>query len=182
MSEIEVGSVITPRELETLDTGRISVPDADRLVHLQFRRYAGCPICHLHLRSIVRRHQEIEAAGIREVVVFHSDAEALRRYQKDLPFAVIADPDRKLYVEFGVESAPSTVAHPKAWLAAARGMVAQRSIGGPLGRGEDHFGRPADFLITPDGRVLARRYGTHANDQWSVDEILGLAAEFGTTG
>jgi hypothetical protein len=36
---------------------------------------------------------------------------------------------------------------------------------------------PADFLISRDGRVLARKYGAHAYDQWSVDELLTLARE-----
>jgi hypothetical protein len=45
-------------------------------------------------------------------------------------------------------------------------------------RGEDHFGRPADFLIAPNGRVLARKYGAHVDDQWSADEILTLAPQF----
>jgi hypothetical protein len=42
--------------------------------------------------------------------------------------------------------------------------------------GESVLGLPADFLIEPDGRVRAARYGRHANDQWSVDELLSLAS------
>jgi hypothetical protein len=34
---------------------------------------------------------------------------------------------------------------------------------------------PADFLIATDGAVVARKYGEHADDQWSVDELLRLA-------
>ena len=37
------------------------------------------------------------------------------------------------------------------------------------------LGLPGDFLIAPDGRVLACKYGEHADDQWSVDEVLRLA-------
>jgi hypothetical protein len=37
------------------------------------------------------------------------------------------------------------------------------------------FGLPADFLIAGDGRVLACKYGAHADDQWSVDELLAIA-------
>ncbi|HEX4559363.1 MAG TPA: AhpC/TSA family protein, partial [Mycobacterium sp.] len=40
---------------------------------------------------------------------------------------------------------------------------------------ENHLGMPADFLIAPDGAVVARKYGEHADDQWSVDELLRLA-------
>lgn len=38
-----------------------------------------------------------------------------------------------------------------------------------------HTGLPADFLVGEDGRLLAVRYGRHADDQWSVDEIVTLA-------
>jgi hypothetical protein len=31
------------------------------------------------------------------------------------------------------------------------------------------------FLIEPGGRVIAAKYGRHAGDQWSVDEVLALA-------
>ena len=43
------------------------------------------------------------------------------------------------------------------------------------GQGESMLGLPADFLIAPDGRVLAAHYGSHADDQWSLDELLALA-------
>ena len=65
--------------------------------HLQFRRFAGWPICNLHLHSVVARHAEITASGIDEVVVFHSTPEELRSYTDDLPFGVVADPAKKLY-------------------------------------------------------------------------------------
>jgi hypothetical protein len=37
----------------------IQIPDEHRTVHLQFRRFAGCPVCGLHLHQIVRRHYMI---------------------------------------------------------------------------------------------------------------------------
>ncbi|MEU0661187.1 hypothetical protein [Streptomyces lavendulocolor] len=43
-------------------------------------------------------------------------------------------------------------------------------------RPEGRLGLPADFLLAPDGTVLAVKYGEHAYDQWSVDELLELAA------
>lgn len=147
------------------------MPDPERLVHLQFRRYSGCPICHLHLRSFANRHTELVAAGLREVVVFHSSAETMTGYQAELPFDVVADPTRALYRDFGVEQSLRAVLHPRAWAAAIRGW--NRSL--PADDGSGHLMQPADFLIAPDGRLLACQYGTHANDQWSVDELLDHA-------
>ena len=60
------------------------------------------PVCNLHLRSIARRHDELLAAGNHEVAVFHSSAATMLEFQGQLPFAVIADPGKKLYAEFGV--------------------------------------------------------------------------------
>jgi hypothetical protein len=39
---------------------------------------------------------------------------------------------------------------------------------------------PADFLIGVDGTVLAAKYGRHANDHWSVDELLSNASSQST--
>ncbi len=170
-----------PRYLVAVSGASVPLPDPDRLVHLQFRRFAGCPVCNLHLRSVVARHAEIEAAGIREVVVFHSRAEELLDHVADLPFDVVADLDKALYREFGVESAPRALLHPKAWpaivLAVARALpdVLRRRRPAPSARPEGgRFGLPGDFLIAPDGSVLASHLGRHVYDQWSVDELLGL--------
>jgi hypothetical protein len=102
----------------------------------------------------------------------------MREFQSELPFAVIADPEKKLYAEFGAESSPKAVLSLKSQMAAMQGMASQIKRAGlktTLGLGEQLTGLPAGFLITSDGRVLASKYGANANDQWSVDELLSLA-------
>jgi hypothetical protein len=61
---VRAGETLAPRELATIASGPFRLPDPEHLVHLQFRRYSGCPICHLHLRSFANRHAEIVAAGV----------------------------------------------------------------------------------------------------------------------
>lgn len=160
----------------------IGIPDAQWMVHLQFRRFAGCPVCDLHLSSFKRRHREIEQAGVREVVIFHSDAADLLTYANDLPFALVADSEKRLYRQFGVRTSPRALLDPRVWPYIALGIV--RSLLKILGAGGaippisprgGSFGLPADILIATDGRVLAQKYGQHAYDQWSVDELLELA-------
>ncbi|NKZ03357.1 peroxiredoxin-like family protein [Actinomadura latina] len=177
------GSDVPARELAPVSGAPLTVPDPGRLVHLQFRRFAGCPICNLHLRSFTVRHDEIEAAGIREVVVFHSSAEELREHVADLPYAVIGDPEKRLYAEFGVESARRALLDPRVWwtilraVAAGTWQVARGRARAPKSRPDGgRLGLPADFLIGTDGRLLAAKYGEHAGDQWSVDDLLALAA------
>lgn len=157
----------------------IPVPDPHSLVHLQFRRFAGCPICNLHLQSFVARHAEISAAGIREVAFFHSPAAELAEHTSDLPFATVADPDKEAYREFGVESGPRALLDPRSWPAIIRGglLTLRGRFRAPAGRQPGgRLGLPADFLIAPDGVVLAAKYGAHADDQWSVDDLLAQAS------
>jgi peroxiredoxin len=180
---VKPGSTVNERSVTTVSGDQVAFPAPDRLTHLQFRRFAGCPVCNLHLRSVVRRHGEIEAAGVREVVVFHSPADELLPHAIDLPFAVVADPGKRLYAEFGVERSPRALLDPRAW-----GPIVRALLSGvrEVARGREHLpsaspsggrlGLPADFLIASDGRVLAAKYGEHVYDQWSVDELLELAA------
>jgi peroxiredoxin len=180
---------VTSRALRTVHDEPVTVPDATRLVHLQFRRFAGCPVCNLHLRSFERRHDELIAAGIEEVVVFHAPDDELRPRAGDLPFAVVGDPDKRLYGEFGIESSPRALLDPRAWPgivhAVAVGVVALVLRRKKLPRIKPTGGRlglPGDFLIAPDGRIVASKHGVHADDQWSVDEVLRLAAEASSPG
>src|SRR5919109_5327366 len=159
------GDVVPATTLESVTGGPIKLPDPKRLVHLQFRRFVDCPICNTHIAELRRRAHEIEAAGIREVIVFHSSPKSIRSYQKDVPFLMVGDPKRVFYKEFGVERSLGFIS-PKALGAGMRGMAhghfgLRAFPGGPLGL-------PADFMIAPSGRINAVKYGTDAYDQWSV--------------
>src|SRR5207302_3475939 len=165
------GDIVPATTLESVTGGPIKLPDPNRLVHLQFRRFVDCLICNTHIAKLRRRAHEIEAAGIKEVIVFHSSAKSIRSYQKDVPFVLVGDPKKALYKEFGVKSSLGFISL-KSLGAAIRGIAhghfGFRLAGGP-------FGLPGDFLIAPSGRIKAAKYGTHAYDQWSVDELIALA-------
>ena len=166
------GDMLPATVMEAVTGQAIRLPCAKRLVHLQFRRFVDCPICNTHIAEFRRRAREIESAGITEVIVFHSSPKSIRAYQKDVPFLMVGDPDKVLYRKFGVESSLGFISLSSlgaAFRGMAHGHFALRVVGGgPLGL-------PADFLITPSGRIAAAKYGADAYDQWSVDELLTLA-------
>jgi peroxiredoxin len=181
MGKFAAGDRVAARSLLDAFGRLVAVPDGSRVTHLQFRRFAGCPVCNLHLRSFVRRIGKIEAAGVQEVVVFHSTPEEMRQYEADLPFAVIGDAERKLYRAFGVESSPRALTDPRVYGPILKAVVfatvetirRRRQVANANPHG-GRLGLPADFLIAPEGSVMAAKYGEHADDQWSVDEVLAL--------
>lgn len=177
---VGIGERFPTLQLSAVSGEPVTIPDpAGKYVHLQLRRFAGCPICNLHLRSVVVRHDDIRAHGIGEVVVFHSTAAELVKHEADLPFALIADPERELYRRFGVESGFRSLLSGRALRASIVGESAafgeratKRGPLGPVKPTGGRFGLPADFLISPEGRVVAVKYRRHAYDQWTVDELL----------
>lgn len=172
---LEIGARAPAIDARTIHGAPVGVPDpAGRLVHLQFRRFAGCPVCNFHLLTMARRQGEIAAAGIRQVVVFHSSREEMLKYQAQLPMACIADPAEALYRRYGVEASWRALLHPGVLWSGARWVLAARRF---YRRAENGIlGLPADFLVDAAGRIVALKFGSHADDQWSVDELLREAA------
>jgi peroxiredoxin len=64
------GDMLPTTVMEAVIGEAIKLPGAKRLVHLQFRRFVDCPICNTHIAEFRKRAREIEAAGIKEVIVF----------------------------------------------------------------------------------------------------------------
>src|SRR2546426_12258623 len=152
------GDTVPATTLVSVTGESIKFPDPNRVVHLQLRRFVDCPICNTHIAEMRGRAREIEAAGIKEGIVFHSSAKSIRSYQKDVSFVLVGDPKKALYKEFGVESSLGFMSL-KALCAGMRGMahghLGLRFAGRPLGL-------PGDFLIAPSGQIIAVKYGTHA--------------------
>lgn len=178
---VRPGSKVRPRRLVSALGGQVEIPDGDRFVHLQFRRFAGCPVCNLHLRSFAQRYDELHAADILEVAIFHSPADELAVHATDLPMPLVPDPAKGLYREFGVESSPRGMLDPRAWPMIARALVHSlvavlrgRTRAPRLFPEGGRYGLPADILLAPDGRVVAAKYGEHVDDHWSVDDVLAL--------
>lgn len=174
VEKFKAGDVVPALRLKNIHGADIVIPDVkSKWVHLQFRRFAGCPICNLHMQSILQRFKEIDAAGIHEVVFFHSPDSSLLPYQGKFPFDVVGDPEKKYYAQFGVGTSVFSLLDVRAWPAIVNGNAAKdRPRVDPEG---GVTGLPAEFLISPDGRIVASHYGRHSYDQWSVDELLSFA-------
>src|SRR5215470_3247638 len=150
--KLKAGDLFPTKTLRAVSGKVLHVPDSGLLTHLQFRRFVGCPICNTHIGQMMKRAEEIRSAGIHEVIFFHSREAEMQPLQQGVPFDLVADAEKVYYKEFSVESSLAYILSPKAVVAALRGMlngnVSLKMTGGPLGL-------PADFLIEPNGRVLA---------------------------
>lgn len=173
MKKLLKGSKLSSMTLIDVYGNSVEIPDGKRFIHLQFRRFSGCPICNVHLGRMSARSAELKANNIKEVIIFYSEDEKIKDHLSDIPFILIGDPKKKIYQQFGVEKSLMSVMNPLAWPAAIFGVV--KKITKPLRffpTGEESmFGLPADFLISPDGTVCDLNYGKHAYDQWDFETL-----------
>jgi peroxiredoxin len=169
------GITVPPFQFKTVAGKVISIPNPSiRFLHLQFRRFAGCPLCNTHLRSFVKRARELEQAGIHELIFFHSSPDLLNQYVNDIPFDLVADPGKKFYRQFAVETSSKALLHPAIIKALFKSLKTEKIAFPKIENGR--LGLPADFLIDDSSQLVACKYGLHAYDQWEVDELLELAA------
>jgi hypothetical protein len=96
--------------------------------------------------------------------------------QGDIQFAVIADPTPRLHAEFGVGWSPRAVLDPHAWLAGFRAVARRR----PSRRASSQqaLELSTDLLVAADDHILACKSGVHADDRWSLDNVLHLASRY----
>jgi peroxiredoxin len=76
------GDMLPTAVMEAVTGEAIHLPDAKRLVHLQFRRFVDCPICNTHITEFRKRATEIKAAGIKEVIVTYFEGNRLSRIRQ----------------------------------------------------------------------------------------------------
>ena len=172
MKHINSGEIINHQTLESTQGATVEIPDPNRLTHLQFRRFVGCPVCNLHMHEFFERNKDLLDHGIQEVVVFQSSTQAVSDRLMEAPFPLIADSDKTLYKAFGVETSVSAMLNPKMLPATLKGVW---HYGVKLPENYDAaFNLPAEFLIDSSGNVLASKYGSNYDDQWGVDGLLQL--------
>jgi hypothetical protein len=90
------------------------------------------------------------------------------------PYALIADPKRNWYKQFGVKTSLMSVLNPIVWPYGMKGALLKiHKILKCFPRGDESMlGLPAEFLIDETGRLIDVKYGSHAYDQWTVDELI----------
>jgi peroxiredoxin Q/BCP len=151
------------------------------LLLLSFYRYASCPLCNLRIHQLLGQYPHWRECGLEMVAVFESPAKHINLYlhRHSAPFALLPDPDRRLYKIYGVQ--PSWKGFLHAWTrhlpmvydaVVRKGFLPGRMDG-------DWAMVPADFLIGPDLRIAESYYGEHIGDHMPMERIerfLGGAA------
>lgn len=169
--KLRVGDDAPEVALVALDGTRLDCRQPRSPVVVSFTRYAGCPVCQLHVGRIAAAMPEFRARSCGVWMVFQSTPERLRaamdRWQPG--FAAVADPAAGLYDAFGAAASLAGYVHPRSLLALVRATAAGKRHGRFEGREAQ---MPADFVLDPGGRIALAHYGGDVGDDAPVAALL----------
>ena len=139
---------------------------------LSFHRHGGCPWCNLRVHQLIEHHPRLQAVGVSVVSVFSGQLEGIanRVGQQRPPFALLSDADDAVHTLYGTQFNPFWMLHPQIF---AKYVEAKsKRMGISHGKIEGSVSRmPADFLISPDLRIEAVQYASHAAEHMDIDQI-----------
>jgi thioredoxin-dependent peroxiredoxin len=153
----------------------------DKKILLGFFRHAGCPFCNLRVHALTKVQQELKGKGLEMIFFFESKSTVLLRssfHQGVSPIPLIADPEKKWYAAYGLESSmmKSAISHLTSFVQTAFKASAAGLPTHYMKTGESISTMPAEFLIR-EGLVIDEvHYSERLNDRMSVDKIRAFAA------
>ena len=143
-------------------------------VYLEFMRFAGCPVCHLRVHSLLKQAEAFEKKNIKVLLIYESSPEVMREYlgEEQYPFSFIPDPENILYDLYSVETS---------WLKIMKGIF--HGLMGKFFAGNKLYkkkivmdGRQdrleAEFVIDEQGKLSLAHYSKFLGDTLPVEEIL----------
>lgn len=143
-----------------------------------FLRHQGCPFCRETLSKLEKRRKEIEAAGVKIVLVhmIPSDNEAEMFFARwrlhDVPR--ISDPEREVYKRFGLARGSTwQVLGPAAMLRGFTAVLSGNGFGKPQG---DIYQLPGAFLVE-DGQIVRGFRAKNSGEQANFDELLACNSD-----
>jgi hypothetical protein len=135
-------------------------------------------MCNLRVRELTQATADLTSCGVSWIAVFHSSPERLlSHFRGDARRHVVADPRKEFFATYRTE---------RSWLGLLASMLVpsfywrfvRATIFGYWGGAiDDSFhSMPADFLISPDGRIHVAHYGTHIGDHLALSEVCQRSA------
>lgn len=170
---LAVGDSAPDFQVEDIFGNLIGLQDfLGRKLLISFYRYASCPLCNLRIQELIARSEDYSNKNFAMIAFFQSPLESIRHYvgKQDAPFPIIADPHRRVYKQYGIES--SILGAVVAGFEWNPRMRAAHRAGYNYGKMEgDLLLVPADFLISEDLVIYSAFYGKDIGDHMPFETI-----------
>jgi peroxiredoxin len=145
---------------------------------VSFHRFAACPFCVLRTRELIKSYPLFEQSNIEIISIWPSSRNKMLEYvgTENAPFPLISDDKKELFKKYDVvkSSALSVLKlmlHPAQVYRAIKGKYKNIEVDA------DPNLLPAEFLVSPNGKILFTHYGKHFNDHVDIQQIFSVASK-----
>jgi peroxiredoxin Q/BCP len=143
---------------------------------LSFFRNGACALCNLRVHELSQHQNSFDSAGIKIIAVFESSLEDMKPYvgKQKVAFALLSDPDGKLYNMYGIRTSPDLVNAVMTSGNAATRIQEASDAGFKLTPqdGSNFFRIPAEVLIDENFNIVKVHHCDQLTDHLPIDEIL----------
>lgn len=141
-------------------------------------RYIGCPSCRYDVHMLTLKYAEFQAKGVNVAVVMQSTIENLEESLKDadVPFAIVSDPDMKIYKELSIDPAKDMAGLVGGQMEKLQAKGAEcKKLGFEHGKYEGIEEQlPAFFYTDADLTVKVAHYAESIVDMPTADDMLNM--------
>lgn len=144
-------------------------------VYVSFLRNVDCVFCNLQIHQLINNKEKLDDANVQVIMFLQSNKEDILestfKGENTFPFTVIADPDKKIYNQYGAES--SFLKYLKFMFKMSDVIKGKKQgMKVTLNQRGEQFLMPADFIIGADGKVIKAHYGQDVGDHIPLHELL----------
>jgi thioredoxin-dependent peroxiredoxin len=152
---------------------------SNRRLFIGFFRHAGCPFCNLRVHALTKVYEQLKDQ-MEMIFFFESKESVLLRstFHKEVsPIPLIADPEKKWYAAYGIESSgyKSAVSHITSFVQTAFKASAAGVPIHLMSDGESIKTMPAEFLIDKGLVIKDVHYAERLNDRMDISRIKRFA-------
>ncbi|TRX57720.1 redoxin domain-containing protein [Fulvivirga sp. M361] len=152
----------------------------DKKTLIAFFRHAGCPFCNLRVHNLMKISQELKDKGMEMIFFFESKKHILLRstfHEEISPIPLIADPEKKWYDAYGLESSGyiSAVSHITTFVQTAFKAYQEKVPMHMMADGESIKTIPAEFLVDHDLVIKKVHYSKSLADRIDIEEVRAFA-------
>jgi peroxiredoxin len=144
-----------------------------RKVYLTFERNAGCPVCNLRVRELLKHADYFSTHQITVLLVYKSTVEKMKDYLEDVrsPFHFIADPENALYKQYQIERSFLKVFKGLFHGLIGKAMAGKKLFRKPTNQDGHTSTIPGEFVIDEKGNLSAVHYGEYIGDNLALDQL-----------
>lgn len=173
MSRVVKGDNAPPFKIISLSGKEVECQLADKWIFLSFHRFAACPFCVLRTHELIKAYATFLENNIEIISIWPSSINNMRKFigSSNAPFPLIADPEKRIYKKYGVTKS-SILASLKLLMRPGLVLNTLKHTYKNMDIDSEADLLPAEFLITPQGKVAIAYYGQHYGDHLPIQEII----------